>query len=236
MATRTAARRSYNQYCGIARALDLIGERWTLLIVRELLLGPLRYTDLLESLSGIGTNLLARRLQDLEEARVIERTILPRPATGTAYKLTARGRALEPALVLLGRFGGAYLPPRIDDEEFRPRWGVIGLKHTFRPALATGLVRRYEVVLDGEHFLVAVADGQLTTSQGAPEAPDVVLRSAARDLLQVLSGAFTPEEAIASGLTVVEISPRTLPEVRDPAAELATFVRIFGWAEARERP
>src|SRR3954467_4433726 len=95
-------RRTYNQYCGLAKALDVVGERWTLLIVRNLLLGPLRYSDLLRGLPGITTNLLAKRLREMEELDLIERVSGPVPDAGHAYRLTALGAALEPAVHALG--------------------------------------------------------------------------------------------------------------------------------------
>src|SRR5262252_5679614 len=94
--TRTA--RSYNQYCAVARGLDVIGERWTLLIIRDLLVGPKRYKDLLDGLPGIGTNLLAARLRELEKKGIVRRTVLPPPAASTVYELTETGQALEPAM------------------------------------------------------------------------------------------------------------------------------------------
>src|SRR5438874_11180060 len=96
-------RRSYDQYCAVARGLDVIGERWTLLIVRDLVLGPKRYKDLLEGLPGIGTNLLADRLHEMERLGLVERTVLPPPAGSTVYQLTAAGEGLEPALFAIGR-------------------------------------------------------------------------------------------------------------------------------------
>src|SRR5215211_4757632 len=98
-------RRSYGQYCAMARALDVLGDRWTLLIVRELLTGPKRFKDLLEGLPGIGTNLLAGRLKDLAGAGVLRRTTLPPPAGSSVYELTERGRELEPVLMGLARWG-----------------------------------------------------------------------------------------------------------------------------------
>src|SRR3712207_3261653 len=97
--------RSYDQFCGLAKALDVLGERWTLLVVRELLLGPKRYSDLLEGLPGIGTNLLAARLKALEASGLVGRRRLPPPAASNVYELTERGRALEPAIFELIRWG-----------------------------------------------------------------------------------------------------------------------------------
>src|SRR5947209_18910424 len=118
MATRIAraSPRSYDQYCAIARGLDVIGDRWTLLLVRDLLLGPKRYKDLLSGLPGIGTNLLADRLRDLEGVGLIARTVLPPPAGSTVYQLTESGQALEPPVVALGRCGARVIgPPRQTD-------------------------------------------------------------------------------------------------------------------------
>lgn len=116
MATTTAAspqetRRSYRQYCGIARALDVVGERWTLLVIRELMTGPKRFKDLLDGLPGIGTNLLTARLKQLEEDGLLRRTILPPPAKVPAYELTPLGQRLEPVLSTPGDWGQELLGP-----------------------------------------------------------------------------------------------------------------------------
>src|SRR5256885_12943843 len=99
------AKRSYDQFCPIARALDFVGERWTLLVVRELLFGPKRYTDLLAGLPGINANVLSTRLKDLQAAELVERTTMPPPAASTVYQLTELGRGLEPAVVGLAQWG-----------------------------------------------------------------------------------------------------------------------------------
>src|SRR2546427_12402137 len=100
-----STKRSYDQWCAVARSLDVVGERWTLLIVRDLLVGPKRYKDLLIGLPGIGTNLLADRLRELEGAGILRRTVLPPPAGSTVYELTSSGQALEPVILALGRWG-----------------------------------------------------------------------------------------------------------------------------------
>src|ERR1700690_1771860 len=106
---RRRTKRKYGQYCGVARALDVVGERWTLLVVRNLLLGPRRYSDLLRELPGMTTNLLAKRLDEMEAASLVERRALPPPAAATVYALTETGAALEPVVMELGRFGGRYM-------------------------------------------------------------------------------------------------------------------------------
>src|SRR5881398_167543 len=114
-----ADRRSYRQSCGIARALDLVGERWALLVVRELVLGPKRFTDLRHGLPGIGTNILAGRLRELERAGVIRRRTLPPPAASAVYELTEYGRDLEPVMLALGRWGARTLGERRPEQSMR---------------------------------------------------------------------------------------------------------------------
>ena len=138
------ARRSYSQYCAVARGLDLIGDRWTLLMVRDMLLGPKRFKDILESLPGIGTNLLSTRLRELEEAGLIERAVLPPPAGSAVYRLTANGEALEPVVVALGRWGGRFLGEPLPTDVFIPSAYFVAMRASFRPERAVALNERYE--------------------------------------------------------------------------------------------
>src|SRR3954451_13767324 len=126
------SKRSYNQYCAMARALDALGERWTLLVIRELLSGPKRFKDLLEGLPGIGTNLLAARLKNLESEGLLCRVTLPPPAGSTVYELTERGREIEPVLIGLARWGLGLLGAPRPSDVFRPVWAVQAMKATFR--------------------------------------------------------------------------------------------------------
>src|SRR5205085_12111953 len=131
--------RSYDQFCGIARALDLVGERWALLIVRDLILGPKRFTDLRRGLPGIGTNVLAARLKELERGGVVARRALPPPAASVVYELTEYGRALEGPLLALGRWGALSLGAREDGQALRSEWLAVALKAFFRPEAAADL-------------------------------------------------------------------------------------------------
>jgi DNA-binding HxlR family transcriptional regulator len=132
------SRRSYDQYCAMARALDVIGDRWTLLLVRDLLVGPKRYGDLLEGLPGIGTNLLAARLRELEAAGIVERRVLPPPAGSAVYELTEAGQALEPVAFALGRWGTRFLgSPRANDR-LLPTPFFLGMRARFSPPPAAG--------------------------------------------------------------------------------------------------
>src|SRR5437899_5418279 len=115
--------RSYRQYCAVAKALDVVGDRWNLLIVRELLIrGACRYTDLLNGLPGIATNLLADRLRELEQAGVVEREEAPPPIATTLFRLTERGRALEPVVYALGQWGTPFMVEPAGDDAFRGHW------------------------------------------------------------------------------------------------------------------
>src|ERR687885_258457 len=116
-------RRGYGQYCAVAKALDLVGDRWTLLIIRELLLrGPCRYTDLRQGLPGIATNLLADRLREIEEAGVVRRGPAPPPVASTLFHLTSRGEELAPVVRALGRWGAPLMRERRTEDAFRSHW------------------------------------------------------------------------------------------------------------------
>jgi DNA-binding HxlR family transcriptional regulator len=127
----------YGQYCPVAHSLDLVGERWALLVVRELMEGPKRYTDLVDGLPGIGTNILASRLKDLEAGGIVQKTKLPPPAASTVYELTQCGHDLRPVLHELARWGARTLgPPPLD--ALRPGWLKNALEIALSPAVAEG--------------------------------------------------------------------------------------------------
>src|SRR3712207_5891120 len=133
------SKRSYNQYCAVARSLDIVGERWTLLVVRELLTGPKRFKDLLEGLPGIGTNLLTARLKDLEGYGVVHRVTLPPPAASKVYELTELGRLLEPVIAALGRWGLEFLGAPDQEVDLRPAWAVVALRCALKDRKSTRL-------------------------------------------------------------------------------------------------
>lgn len=135
MPEKKPRRRSYQQYCAMARALDVVGERWTLLIIRNLLLGPRRYTDLLDELPGITTNLLAKRLRELEQASLIVREERPPPVPATVYRLSPTGAALEPVVMELGRWGGRYMAEPRPRDTVNIGWGLLSLKRRYRGGL-----------------------------------------------------------------------------------------------------
>jgi DNA-binding HxlR family transcriptional regulator/putative sterol carrier protein len=214
--------RSYNQYCALARALDVVGERWTFLLVRELLLGPKRYKDLLEGLPGIGTNLLADRLKALERAGITRRTVLPPPAGSAVYELTELGRGLEPTVFELGRWGAHFLEPRRESDATDPGWFFVSIRATFRPEAAEELRETYEFRIDGAPFHAHVHGGRARTGQGHADDPDVVVTTDLDSFIGLLSGRLSPGEAVAGGKAVLQ---------GDETA-LERFVKIFAWTSA----
>src|SRR5215210_46599 len=161
-------RRAYDQYCGIAHALDLVGERWALLVIRELTRGPMRYTDLVDHLPGIGTNILAARLRDLEAGGVIARRQLPPPAASRVYELTEYGRALKPVLRELGLWGARSLGPPTHEEELFPGWLANVIDTVLSPVAPPG---RFEFRVGDE--VASLVDGE--AREGSIEDPDVVV-------------------------------------------------------------
>jgi len=206
MAPRTAKSfpRSYDQYCAVARGLDVIGDRWTLLLVRDLLLGPKRYKDLLDGLPGIGTNLLADRLRELEAAGLIERTVLPPPAGSTVYLLTEAGQALEPAVIALGRWGARFLGAPKKTDVMVPRAYFMAMRGVFNPDVAAGMTETYEVRIADLVFEVRVADGRLTTREGQASNPDVVMTMSVETLNDLMFQVITPAAALAKGRVEVK--------------------------------
>jgi DNA-binding HxlR family transcriptional regulator len=181
-----AGKRSYGDPCGIARALDVVGERWALLIVRELLLGPKRFTDLRAGLPHVGPDVLAQRLRELEHAGLVQRAKLPPPAAARVYELTERGRGLEPVVLALGRWG-SQAPLPAQPGELGVDALVLALKTLFDPARADGLTgAAFELRLGEEVFALHVGDGQLGASRGPATDPVATIATEPAVLQQVL--------------------------------------------------
>jgi DNA-binding HxlR family transcriptional regulator len=212
-------KRSYDQYCALARALDVIGERWTLLLVRELLLGPKRYKDLLAGLPGIGTNLLVERLRHLEQLDLVRRRTLPPPAGSAVYDLTELGRGLEPAVIELGRWGAHFLGEPRKPDAMQPGWFFVSLRATFRPELAARLRKSYEFRIGDDVFHVGIDRVTLTTAQGPGSDPDAVVTTDLETFIALLAQRLQPGEALK----------RSGFELEGHAADLSRFVEIFAW-------
>jgi DNA-binding HxlR family transcriptional regulator/putative sterol carrier protein len=198
------SKRSYNQYCGVARAMDILGERWTLLIVRELLPGPKRFKDLLEGLPGIGTNLLTARLKDLEGYGVVRRTTLPPPAASRVYELTELGRSLEPVVMGLARWGLEFLGASREEEDRQPAWAMVALRSVLKAEATAETRENYEFRVDDEVFHVRIEDGETEVRQGSAADPALVVRSDTQTLLAVAAKRAEPAEAVASGAIGME--------------------------------
>lgn len=212
-----ATKRSYGEACRFAYALDVVGERWALLVVRELLLGPKRFTDLRTGLPHASSNILSERLRDLEQSGVIQRRKLPPPAASTVYELTEWGRELEPVVTKLGAWGArSPVPP--DSREIGPDSIVLALRSLFDPAAAGELDATYELRIGDETFHVEVADGELNLGRGSAEGPAASIAIAdAPSFGAILAGQLSLEEALTSGAARIEGSKQAVKR----------FLRIF---------
>jgi len=191
--------RSYGQYCGLARALELVGDRWALLVVRDLLVGPRRFSELEQDLGGLSSSVLAARLKDLEAAGVVEREVLPRPDTGFRYVLTDFGRDLESAVVQLSRWGARALGPPQPGEVVTQDSLVMALRTIFRPEKARGKHCGFEVRVGEAVAHVRVDDGAAEAGPGPLPDADMVIE-ARPGLRALLAGEVTADEALERGL------------------------------------
>jgi DNA-binding HxlR family transcriptional regulator len=171
-----STKRSYGDPCGIARALDLVGERWALLVVRELLLGPKRFTDLRAGLPHVSADVLSQRVRELEQAGVVRRAKLPPPAGSRVYELTAWGKELEPVVISLGRWGSRGPFPDTDMPLGADSL-VIALKTLFDRSLADGHDSQIELVLGEDRFRANVAGGELEITRGSAQRPRARIQS-----------------------------------------------------------
>jgi len=211
--------RSYNQFCSLARALDLVGERWTLLLIRELIPGPRRFTDLLNGLKGIGTNLLSKRLKELESAGIIEQE--SSGASGREYRLTPVGRELEPALVELARWGTRYRNEFHPGDQFSARWNALAFKAVFNREAARGVNEIYEVRVDDDVLSIRVKDGQIETKEGTSWDPDLVFECDEETFIALAASEMTLEDATEQNKVRVDGTDEALRH----------FSRIFGSTE-----
>ncbi len=195
--------------CGIAHASDLLGQRWALLVVRELLLGPKRFTDLRTGIPDISPNVLGQRLRELEETGIVARRRLAPPAAAQVYELTEWGRELEPAVLALGRWAsGSPSFPR--DAEMGPDSLVLALKSTFNPAKAAGLEATYELRLGDIPFRVAVRDGNLEAEHGGAEDAVATINAAPNTIAGIVFGGNRLGKAVEAGDVRIDGSRRAV--------------------------
>lgn len=216
-----ATKRSYGEACRFAYALDVVGERWALLVVRELLLGPKRFTDLRAGLPHASSNILSERLRDLEQGGVIQRRKLPPPAASSVYELTEWGRELEPVVTKLGAWG-ARSPISPDSQEIGPDSIVLALRSLFDAEAAGEMEVTCELRIGEDRFRVAVTDGELELSRGAVEDPVLTIATAdAGSFAAILAGQLPLDDAIASGAA----------EIEGPKQAAKRFLRLFPMPE-----
>ncbi len=193
--------RSYGQYCSVAKALDVIGDRWTLLVVRELLaLGPSRYTDLRRGLPGIATNLLADRLRELEQAGIVLREEAPPPIATALFSLTPRGEQLKPVIDELGRWGMPLMIDTTPGEEFRSHWLSLPVEQFLVAPAPDHPPTTIEVRTGEPPMLIEARDGHISTRRGSAEHADAALSGPPQLVLGVLSGVIDADEATEKGL------------------------------------
>lgn len=194
--------RSYGQYCAVAKALDVIGDRWTLLVVRELLLqGGCRYTDLFTGLPGISTSLLGDRLRQLEANGLVRREAAAPPVATTLYYLTEAGAEIEPIIKALGRFGAGYMAdPTGPEEQFRSHWLAWPVTELLEDAEPGGPPVVIEIRTAERPAFIELSEGRLRTTLTASRAPDLVLAGNAQVVLGVLTGQLLLTDAYQLGL------------------------------------
>ena len=194
--------RTYGEHCAVARALDVVGERWALLVVRELLLGPKRFTDLRAGLPNAKPSVLSQRLRELEAAGVVRRRTLAPPSGARVYELTDDGKDLEPTVIALGHWGGRVptRPGAVHGSDSI----VLALKSRFNPDAARGLDGSYELRLATDRYRIEISDGQLTARRGEVEAPDAVIETDAGTLGAVLLDGRQLDGALDSGAIRLE--------------------------------
>jgi DNA-binding HxlR family transcriptional regulator/putative sterol carrier protein len=218
--------RCYGQFCGLSRALDLIGGRWALLVVRDLLVGPKRFTQLQEGLHGIPTNVLTSRLRELEESGIVRRQVQAGPGGGVVYELTDYGRELEEPLMHLGFWGAKSLGEPGEDDFISTDSLSLALRSAFRSGKARGPQRVYELKVSGKSLRIAVKGGQATVPASSAEEPDAVLEADAGVFAALFSGRTDVDAAVTSGRLRVQgerADARRLFEMfRFPSADTAT--------------
>lgn len=191
------SKRTYGQFCGFARAVEIVGERWAMLVIRDLLVGPKRFGELQRGLPKIPTNILTARLKELEAAGIVQRRASSRPGGGVLYELTARGAELEAPVLALGRWGAKLLDAPRPDEVVTNDSMIMALRTTFQPQAASGVHASYELRMGPVVIHACIDDGKLTVAEGP--LPDADLSIEAGPALKaVMANEIPPREALAN--------------------------------------
>lgn len=216
--------RTYGSYCGIAYALELVGERWALLVIRDLILGPKRFTDLRRGLPRIPSNVLSARVKELESAGIIRRRLVPRPESGVVYELTEFGQELEDVILGLGRWGARTLGEPRPEDTVNADSMMLALRATFRPEAARGLRASYELRLGEIVFHARVDKGALEVAEGPLPDADLTLETDLA-LRRLMSGELSPRDAVKSGkvriVGKIDLLERFAEIFRIPSAPVA---------------
>ncbi|MGY6655047.1 winged helix-turn-helix transcriptional regulator [Amycolatopsis sp. TRM77291] len=203
--------RTYGQFCGVARALELIGERWSLLVIRDLVLGPKRFDELQQGLPKIPMSILSTRLNELERHGVVQRRVLSQLDAGVVYELTEYGNDLDQIVLQLGLWGARSLGDPTADDLFTLDSAVLSLYTTFQPDAAIGVDCAFEMHYGGEMVIHAVVeDGVLTAGEGPHPDPDLVIEPRGPVMVKLLNGELDAASALTSGAVAVKGDPDKL--------------------------
>jgi DNA-binding HxlR family transcriptional regulator len=202
--TRPASPRSYYDGCIAAHGLDLVGERWALLVVRELVFGPKRFSDLRAGLPGISPNVLTQRLEELETAAIVRRRRLPPPAAVSVYELTEWGRELEPVITAIAGWAARSPHLKLGVSPFSADALLLSMRAVFSPAAALRFGASIDLVLGDDRFHAEIADGRLDIARGSAERPDAVIAAGPRALAALVYGGRSLAQAERSGAVSIE--------------------------------
>lgn len=210
--------RTYGQFCGLARALEIIGERWSLLVIRDLVLGPKRFTELQQGLPKIPASILSTRLNELERHGVVQRRVLPQLDAGVVYELTEYGSDLDQILLQLGLWGARSLSDPSAEDVLTLDAVILSLYTTFQPEAASGIDVSFELHYSGELIVHAIVeDGALKVSEGPYPEADIVIEPQGPCMLKLLNGEMDAASAITAGLVAI----------KGEEADLELFTRLF---------
>lgn len=200
-------KRHYGQFCGLAAGLDIVGERWTLLIVRELLLAPARFSEIAENLPGIGPNLLSDRLRSLAERGLIEAAPVPGDGRGKQYRLTELGEELREPLLNLARWGMGFLSEKDIGGVARGSWGFLAVQAMVHGQTVPDVSESYEFRVDGEVFHLRLHGGRAVAQRGPADEPAIVVETDATTFVKIGAELLSPFDALVSGVLRIEGDP-----------------------------
>jgi DNA-binding HxlR family transcriptional regulator len=202
-----SSKRDYGQFCGLAGALNVIGERWTLLVVRELLIGPARFNELLDNLPGMGPNLLTERLRSLVDLDVVAQQSVPGDGRARQYALTGVGEQLRRPVLSLARWGLQFLDEEDSAGATRATWGFLAVQSMVCPDAVPGVSEVYEFRVAEQVFSIAVHDGAVTFGRGPVPAPDLTVECDTDTFIRIGARMLSPYDAVATGTVKITGAP-----------------------------